>query len=96
MTHDPMCPRAVSPRPVGSNCFCHLIRRTRADQDQKSRADERERITRFVENLQQKQWGIMSRSRDKVDTLGRQDYMIASAEAYAAQKILDFLADSDE
>ena len=63
---------------------------SRLDEDE-IRTNELERIEMFVKDLRQEQWDIMKSSREEDDTLGRQDYMIASAEAHAAQKILDFI-----
>jgi hypothetical protein len=50
-------------------------------------ADLREKVLA----IREVQWGIMKQTRDSKEHIDRQDYMIASAEAYAIQKMLDLL-----
>jgi len=60
MTHDPYCPRNATTPPERETvyvvkrvqtpqCACEFIARVRADEDAKSRADERERAARLTE-----------------------------------------------
>ena len=56
MNHDPLCRWTETPAPhggVSETCgYCDAIARVRADQDAKSRADEREQIAQALES-----WG---------------------------------------
>ena len=75
MTHDPYCPRNATTPPERETvyvvkrvqtpqCACEFIARVRADQDAKSRADERDRIRTELLALASERAGVAGRNTD--------------------------------